>query len=119
MPLNENAANDPNVKKRLRAEAVARAKSWWQKTNGSWNRFDALLEALRSDDYVRQNWTLNWLRNGKTKYDGLNMESFKKYILPEAKRLSQSKDEHIREQVKYLLEDKEGWWLKRKTEKGN
>lgn len=120
VPLKETAASkNPEMKKRIRAEAVSRAQAWWQKAGGSWNRFDALLEALRSDDPVRQLWTLNWIRHGKTKCDGLNMESFRKYIVPEAQRLLKSGDEGVREQAKDLLEDEKGWWLKYKTEANN
>ena len=111
--------NDPSktteIKKRLRAEAVARVKTWWQNAHASWNRFDAILEALRSDDPVRQHWTLNWIRNGRTKCDGLTVDNFKRSIVPEARKLLKSKDEDVRAQAKYLLEDKEGWWLKYKT----
>jgi hypothetical protein len=105
-----------DVKKQIRAEAVSRARIWWQKAQGSWNRFDAVLEALRSNDPIRQHWTLNWIRNGKTKCDGLTVESFKKSIVPESKRLLKSSSENVRRQAKYLLEDKEGWWLKNKME---
>ena len=104
----------PEIKKRLRAEAIARVKTWWQNANASWNRFDALLEALRSDDPVRQLRALSWIRFGKTKCDGLTVESFNKHIVPEATRLLKSKDEGVRDQAKYLLDDKEGWWLKYK-----
>jgi len=106
----------PDVKKEIRAEAVSRAKNWWQKSQNSWNRFDAVLEALRSNDPIRQLWTLNWIRNGRTKCDGLTVESFKKSIVPEAERLLKSNNERVRDQAKYLLEDKKGWWLKYKTE---
>lgn len=106
----------PEMKKAIRAEAASRAKTWWHKAKGSWNRFDAVLEALRSNDPVRQLWTLNWIRNGNTKCDALTVESFKKSIAPEAERLLKSSNESIRDQAKFLLEDKEGWWLKRKTE---
>ena len=47
---------------------------------------------------------------------GLNVGSFKKYIVPEAERLLKSSDQSVRDQAKYLLEDREGWWLKYKTE---
>jgi hypothetical protein len=105
------------ARKQLRAEAGARAKAWWQKSRGSWNRFDAVLEALRSDDPVRQVWTFQWIRNGSTRCDGLNMESFKKHILPEVERLAKSTDTRVREEVRYLLEDEGGWWLRQKTER--
>jgi hypothetical protein len=105
----------PDMKKEIRAEAVSRAKSWWQKAQNSWNRFDAVVEALRSNDPVRQLWTLSWIRHGRTKCDGLTVESFKKAIVPEAETLLKSNNETVREQAKYLLEDKEGWWLKYKT----
>ena len=106
----------PEMKKQLRAEAIARVKTWWQNAHASWNRFDAILEGLRSDDPIRQLWTLNWIRHGKTSCDGLTVESFTKYIVPEARRLLKSKDEGVRDQAKYLLDDKEGWWLKHKKE---
>ena len=106
----------PDMKKEIRAEAVSRAKNWWQKSQSSWNRFDAVLEALRSNDPIRQHWTLNWIRNGRTKCEGLTVEGFKKSIVPEAERLLKSNNESVRDQAKYLLEDKEGWWLKYKTE---
>ncbi|HKY29024.1 MAG TPA: hypothetical protein VJM12_13880 [Pyrinomonadaceae bacterium] len=95
----------PDMKKQIRAEAVSKAKAWWQKAEQSWNRFDALLEALRSDDAVRQHWTLDWLIHGKTKCDGLTRESFKKFIAPEVKRLLNSSNERVRGQAKYLLND--------------
>jgi hypothetical protein len=106
----------PEIKKQLRAEAVARVKAWWRNASASWNRFDAILEALRSDDPVRQLWTLNWIRHGKTKCDGLTVEGFKKYIVPEATRLLKSKDEGVRDQAKYLLEQKEPSSLKYQTQ---
>lgn len=112
----KDPSKTPDMKKQIRAEAVSRAKNWWQKSQNSWNRFDAVLEALRSNDPIRQLWTLNWIRNGRTKCDGLTIESFKKLIVPEAERLLKSNDESVRDQAKYLLEDKEGWWLKYKTE---
>ena len=109
-------AQKAEVRKQIRAEATSRAKAWWHKARGSWNRFDAILEALRSDDPVRQMWTFQWIRNGETRCDGLNMESFKKYIMPEVERLSKSNDESVRDEVKYLLEDTNAAWLRTKTE---
>lgn len=103
------------TRKRIRAEAVARAKAWWETAKVSWNRFDAVLEALRSDDPVRQLWTLNWIRHGKTKCDGLTVENFDKQIVPEAMRLSKSKDKNVSDQAQLLLDDKNRWWLKYKN----
>jgi hypothetical protein len=103
------------VRKKRRAEACSRAKAWSQKSAGSWSRFDAVLEALRSDDPERQFWTFQWMRNGSTPCDGLNMDSFNKHILPEVERLSKSSDERVRDEVRLLLKDKAGYWLKRKT----
>lgn len=105
-----------DMKKLIRAEAASRAKTWWQTARPSWNRFKALLDALRSDDATRQYGALGWIRYGKTKCDGLTLESFNKYILPEARKLSNSTDESVRIQAKHLVEDKQGWWLKYKTE---
>jgi hypothetical protein len=104
------------AKKQIRAQASSRAKNWWQESQNSWNRFAAVLESLRSDDPIRQQWTLNWIRNGKTKCDDLNVDSFRKYIVPEAERLLKSSNQSVRDEAKYLLEDREGWWMKYKAE---
>ena len=106
----------PDIKKRMRAEAVARAKAWWQNAQKSWNRFDAMLEALKSDNTVRQFRTLGWIRSGKTRCDGLSVESFEQQIVPEAKKLSKSDNEGVRVQATHLLADKDQWWLKYKTQ---
>ena len=55
---------------RLRAAAVSHAKAWWQTNQAGWTRFNAVLEALRSEDPVRQEAALGWIRFGKTKCDG-------------------------------------------------
>ena len=107
-------AKTPEIKQRLRAEAVARAKAWWQNAQGSWTRFDAFLDAVKSDVPARQRLALYWIRSSKTKCDGLTVASFNERIVPEVKRLLQSPDQEVRDQAKYLLEDKDGWWWKYK-----
>jgi hypothetical protein len=116
VPLGEvtKPPGDVEAQVQRRAEAVRRAKDWWAGQGGSWRRFDELLRALRSDDSVRQVRALQWVRNGDTRCEGLSVQSYNQFILPEVKRLSGSADEGVRTEAGYLLEDKEGWWYKSK-----
>jgi len=107
-------AAGPDELTRRRAEAVRKAKEWWAAAGPSWNRFDELLKALRGDSRARQLSALQWLRNGETRCEGLNVESYNRLILPEVKRLSASSDEGVRTEAGYLLKDKDGWWYKYK-----
>ena len=109
-----SSPGSPEAKRQRRGLAVARAKVWWQQANRNWNRFDAILEALRSEDPVRQFWTLYWIRSGKTKCARLHKESFKREIEPEVRRFLNSGTQGVRDEAKYVLEDRRYLWLKDK-----
>jgi hypothetical protein len=103
-------------RKNLRLLAGEKAKNWWKENGKNWNRFDAVVNGLKSSDIRQQTNILEWLRNGETKCDGLDLKSFEKFILPEVKVLLKSNDENIRKSANYLIEsnDDEKWWYRRK-----
>jgi hypothetical protein len=105
------------VKREARTRAVLKAKAWWQNVNKPWKRFDLVLAGLKGNDSALQYRIFQWLRNDDTKCDGLTIKSFNEMLLPEVKRLANSPDENIKTEVKYLLEDKENWWYRKKLER--
>ena len=116
-PLSEVIGPPGNVESRrqARGEAVRRAKEWWRESGAKWNRFDGLLDALRSGGPPRQIAAIGWLRHGETKCDGLNGESYTKLVRPEIERLARAEDGSVRAQAELQLKDRRGCWLKRKS----
>jgi len=107
--------NEKNCAQR-HAEAVARAKSWFRVNGAKWSRFDALKAALNSSDPLRQMKALNWLRFGVTPCPGVSVQTYDKAIRPQVVRLASSDNESIRQQAKLLLDDREHYWFKYKTD---
>jgi hypothetical protein len=105
-----------DAKKQARILAVQKAKDWWQNVNKPWKRFDAVVDGLKSKDEALQYRIFQWLNNGDTKCEGLTLETFDKFILPEVKRLSYSESKEIKEGADSLLKDrsKENWWYRYK-----
>lgn len=116
--INKKQKND-EAKKHARAAAVKKAGDWWQKAGKPWKRFDEIVAGLKGSDNALQYRIFQWLRNGKTKCDGLTLESFDKLLLPEVKRLSKSANKNIREEANLLIEanSKEKWWYRYKLER--
>ncbi|HVG07282.1 MAG TPA: hypothetical protein VNM67_06215 [Thermoanaerobaculia bacterium] len=114
--------SDADVKRERRSRAISAATAWGTRSSDAWNRLAAVVDALRSDDPVRQVTALNWLRHGTTPCQGLSKETFTQTILPEVRRLAGSNDSGVTEQADYLVRDfesKEWYWLSLKeTEKG-
>lgn len=105
---------EEGMKRGRRSRAVSAATAWWARSSGGWNRFTAVVDALKSGDPVRQIEALNWLRNGSTPCAGLSKETFTKSILPEVRRLTASKDSGVKLQADILFRDfqlKEWYWL--------
>jgi len=95
------------------ADSVA---NWWSKNKDSWSRIDALKDALSSTDIQRQGLALHFLRFEETKCDGLTREKYEAELKPLVIKIRDSKNDEA-EQAKYLLDDKEYYWLKIKLEK--
>jgi hypothetical protein len=76
----ENTRNKNSLKKMsvpekrnlIKSLSIKKAQNWWKRESDNWNRLDALVSALQSDDEKRQVKALFYIRNGKTKCTGLN-----------------------------------------------
>lgn len=105
------ALKEPKARARNRSEAATRAKKWWAQSSQTWNRFDGLVDALRSDNPMRQAYAIEWLRYGRTLCKGLDRDSYERIVRPEVSRLAKSDDELVRQQAELLLENspRSGW----------
>jgi hypothetical protein len=95
----------------IRKLSIQEAIKWWEDKGGKWNRFTALVEALKSEDEKRQAKALFYLRNGKTTCTGLTRESYKSQIEGIIIELSKSPLKRISEQSKLILLDTDFDWL--------
>lgn len=57
-------------------EAAQRARDWFRQTRGRWTRFDGLKEAIFSDDPVRQQNALSYMRFQDSDCDGLTVARY-------------------------------------------
>lgn len=94
-----------------RRKASDRARTWWA-GQGSWQRRDALLEALRSTDSEREQLALEYLRFGKTPCAGLDEPFYRQQLRPEIERLSKSGNRAVQAQATHLLKDAGQPWKK-------
>jgi hypothetical protein len=72
---------DPVAQRKLREGASDRANSWWTQQRPNWSRQNAVIEALTSQDPVRAEHAMNWVRNGTTRCEGFNPDFVKTKIL--------------------------------------
>jgi hypothetical protein len=91
---------------------------WWDKNKNEWTRYNALKEALSSEDELRQDLALRYLRFGNTSCDGLTIESYIQELKPLVCKIHLSNNDNA-EQAKHLLEDKEYYWFKSKKKKSS
>jgi hypothetical protein len=101
-----NVVKPPDARRRDegRGAAVARAKAWYRKSGANWSRFQALRDALRSDDPFRQMKALGWLRYGATACRGLSLETYSNDIRPLVVHLKiSSSDSGVLQQATLLL----------------
>ena len=96
------------TKRLMLADSVSQ---WWEKNKATWTRFSALKTALASTDKRSQKLALAYLRFGNTICEGLTLESYKTELEPLVKAIKNSNNTNA-DQAKYLLEDKEFYWLK-------
>lgn len=120
-PLNEAIPinNDAEARQRQRARAVERCKRWWSSQNGKFDRFTALLDALKSGKPSSALNALHWLRFEKTHIDGFNKKSYLRQVLPIVRMLAKSSDRQVSTQAGYLVHDyevNEWWWLTQKNQ---
>ena len=96
--------------------SVKEAKEWWAKESGNWNRLDALVDALKSDDEKRQVKALFYLRNVKTKCTGLTRSYYEDNIYSIIVELSEVQTKRVSEHAKLILLDVHYEWLKIKQD---
>ncbi len=84
---------------------------WWEKNKKTWTRFSALKAALASTDKKSQELAIAYLRFDNTICEGLTLETYKTELEPLVKAIKNSNNSNA-DQAKYLLEDKEFYWLK-------
>jgi len=89
---------------------------WWDKNKTTWTRFNALKEALSSNDEQRQALALHYLRFEKTLCDGLTKEKYETELKPFVENIKNQKSQQS-EQARLLLDDKEYYWLNSKWKK--
>ena len=90
--------------------------NWWNKNKSTWTRFNALKEALSSNDEQSQALALHYLQFEKTLCNGLTKEKYDTELKPLVKNIKNRKGKQA-EQAKLLLEDKEYYWLNSKQKK--
>jgi hypothetical protein len=106
------------AQQRRRAAAAARAENWWKQKGGAdWNRHTALIEALTSQDPVRAERAMNWVRNGTTRCEGFNREFVKSRILAVANdNLAAEMEEFRNWLVEMEKEKKDDFFYKSRSE---
>jgi hypothetical protein len=121
VPLREVAqiGVDATTRRKHRTQAIQRAREWWEKNQGHWQRLPSLVAALESDNSKRMQCALQWLRFGESPIDGFSKEVYVTTILPIVKRLAQSSNKAVAEQAALLCSDydkNEWYWLNGKIE---
>jgi hypothetical protein len=96
----------------IKSLSIKAVNEWWAKESDNWNRLNALLEALNSDDEKRQVKALFYIRNGKTKCTGLTESFYKAKIQDRIIELSKVQLKRVSEHAKLILLDMEYEWLK-------
>ncbi len=105
-------ATDKEKRDIIKKLSIAAAQRWWADEGGDWNRLNALMSALGSEDEKRQAKALAYLRNGKSRCSDLTVEAYKSKIEPLINELSKSPLKRISEQAKLIMLDSDFEWLK-------
>lgn len=95
--------------------SVANVNDWWMTNGKTWNRLDALVDALKSYDEKRQVKALFYMRNGDTKCTGLTKDYYIENISKEIVRLSSSDTQRVSEHARLILYDNKFLWLESKN----
>jgi hypothetical protein len=108
---------DREVQQRLLAEAANRAEEWWKQHGAGWNRQTALIEALMSQDPLRAERAMNFVRNGTTRCEGFNPEFVKTKILAITNSSLAAEMEEFRNWlIEMEKEKKDGFFYKSRNE---
>ncbi len=102
---------ESQLRELIKKLSVEKAEQWYGLKGENWSRLDALKEALKSYDEKRQVKALFYLRNGKTKCNGLSRDSYKTQLEGLIENLSKVGIKRISENAKLILLDDKFDWL--------
>lgn len=115
--LNKLEKSTPaEIRNEMKKMASKKAAEWWEENEKEWDRFQGIVDALHSSNNRRQILALQYLRTGKSKCDGLTIESYLDNIKDRVAYLSKSNINRIAEQAKLVLNDHDFEFIKIKTE---
>ena len=95
----------------IRKLSIEKAKNWWNSASQGWNRLDALHEALNSQDEKCQVKALFYLRNGRTRCEGLTEKYYRTHLESIIKKLAKVKLGRVSENAKLIMLDSDFDWL--------
>lgn len=113
-PLNRTHFDELTVsgkRKLIRTLSIEQVNNWWKTAAESWNRLEALESALNSEDEKCQVKALFYMRNGKTKCNGLNERFYKTRLENSVKKLSKVDLGRVSEHAKLIMLDSDFDWL--------
>lgn len=108
-------SNETEMLKEYRKQLAVKVQNWWDTNQTNWTRFNAIKEALKSNNSNRQHKALHYLRFEKTNCDGLTKGSFVKELKPLVEEIKRNGKDGTDEQANLLLNDNEFYWLKIKN----
>jgi hypothetical protein len=95
----------------IRKLSIEKARNWWKSASRDWKRLDALKEALNSQDEKRQVKALFYLRNGRTRCEGLTEKYYKSQLGNTVRKLSRVEVGRVSEHAKLIMLDSDFDWL--------
>jgi hypothetical protein len=98
-------------RKLIKSLSIKKAQVWWNSESESWNRLNALVNALKSTDEKRQVKALFYIRNGKTKCSGLNKAYYEAELIELMRELAKTELKRVSENAKLILMDIDFEWL--------
>jgi len=95
----------------IRSLSIEQVNNWWKTVAASWNRLDALENALNSKDEKCQVKALFYMRYGITKCKGLNERYYRTRLDNSIKKLSRVDLGRVSEHAKLIMLDSDFDWL--------
>ncbi|WP_118976714.1 hypothetical protein [Taibaiella koreensis] len=97
----------------LRLRLADTAAGWWEKHKRNWSRYDALKEALASNDAQRQEAALDFLNDGSVNVEGLSLDKYESELKPLLEKIKASNNEGAERVVELLDDEKHEWYTKK------
>lgn len=118
--------NLTGTKKTELQATIKKVQDWWGLNNLEWDRKNAIIDALNSNNINRQSHAIQFLRHGDICIEGLNIQFHESRIQPIIKRLVKSESERIAEDAQLLIDDASepkseilwSWWIREQCNNG-